>query len=468
MEQWAGVVLAAGEGRRMQSRWPKPLHRVCGKELIRYPVELLQSLGVGRILVVVSPANAAPIGNLLGDRVEYVVQPAVQGTGDAAARAVAALRGGTGSLILLGSDSPLLRVESVRRLTERHLARGSDMTMFTAAGLLAPDLGRVIRDDAGQVVDLVEAADWAGDAYAPAEVNAGVYCFNLAWLEAALPGIAPSPGGEKYLTALAVSGAAREDRNARIDRIDALPSDDPEEIFGVNDRVQLAQVEAIQRWRICERWMKAGVTIQDPASVFIDADVAIGQDTLIRPNTMLLGRTEIGEECEIGPNSVVRDSRLGRRCRVTASMLEEATLEEDVDVGPFSHLRPAAWLEKGVHLGNFVEVKESRLGAGTMAGHFSYLGDAAIGANVNIGAGTITCNYDGQDKHRTTIGPGAFIGCDTMLVAPVTVGREAATGAGAVVNQDVPQGLLAVGVPARIRPRKPRARKPRANRAATD
>ena len=449
MEQWAGVVLAAGQGQRMVSRKPKPLHQVCGKELIRYPVELLQELGIGRILLVVSPVNAGLIHDLLGDDVDYVIQPTPQGTGDAAAMAVAALPEDVEHLVVLGSDSPLIRPESVRQLVERHLAQENDMTMLTAAGMLAPDLGRVVRDEAGEVAGLVEASEWEGDKFAPAEVNAGVYCFNRSWLDGSLAYVYPSPNGEKYLTALVGMGTAAGSR------IDALPSEMPEEIFGVNDRVQLAQVEAIKRWQICEGWMRAGVTIQDPASVFIDAAVAIGQDTVIRPNTMLLGRTVIGEDCEIGPNSVIQNSRVGHRCRIIASMVEESTLEDEVDIGPFSHLRPAAHLERGVHIGNFVEVKESRLGAGTLAGHFSYLGDAAIGANVNIGAGTITCNYDGRDKHRTTIGSGAFIGCDTMLVAPVTVAADAATGAGSVVTKDVPQGLLAVGVPARIRPRKP-------------
>ena len=449
MEQWAGVVLAAGQGQRMVSRKPKPLHQVCGKELIRYPVELLQELGIGRILLVVSPFNAGLIHDLLGDDVDYVIQPTPQGTGDAATMAVAPLPEDVEHLVMLGSDSPLIRPESVRQLVERHLAQENDMTMLTAAGMLAPDLGRVVRDEAGEVAGLVEASEWEGDKFAPAEVNAGVYCFNRSWLDGSLANVYPSPNGEKYLTALVGMGTAAGSR------IDALPSEMPEEIFGVNDRVQLAQVEAIKRWQICEGWMRAGVTIQDPASVFIDAAVAIGQDTVIRPNTMLLGRAVIGEDCEIGPNSVIQNSRVGHRCRIIASMVEESTLEDEVDIGPFSHLRPAAHLERGVHIGNFVEVKESRLGAGTLAGHFSYLGDAAIGANVNIGAGAITCNYDGRDKHRTTIGSGAFIGCDTMLVAPVTVAADAATGAGSVVTKDVPQGLLAVGVPARIRPRKP-------------
>ena len=450
MAEWGGVIMAAGAGRRMRSRLPKPLHPVCGKELIRYPVELLRGLGVRPIAVVVSPANAAAIGSLLGDGVDYISQPSAAGTGDAAARAVAALAGKTERLIILGGDSPLLRAESLRQLTARHLERDNVMTLLTAEGMLAADLGRVVRDDAGRIVELVEAAEEKRADYAPAEVNAGVYCFNRDWLAAALPSLETRRNGEKYLTDLVRIGVNRGDR------IDAMPSEEPEEVFGVNDRVQLAQVEAIRRWQICEGWLQAGVTIQDPASVFIDAEVSIGMDTVIRPNTMLLGNTQIGADCEIGPNAVIRDSQIAEGCRVTASMLEQAVMETGADVGPFSHLRPGTRVESGVHLGNFVEVKESRVGAGTLAGHFCYLGDADIGAGVNIGAGTITCNFDGVDKQPTTIGAGAFIGCDTMLVAPVTVGAEAATGAGTVATKDVPAGLLAVGVPGRIRERKPR------------
>lgn len=450
MEQWAGIIMAAGAGRRMQSRLPKPLHPLCGQELIRYPVELLRGLGVSPILVAVSPANAAAIGNLLGDGVDYVVQPTAAGTGDAAARAVAALDEKAARVIILGGDSPLLRAASLQQLTAQHLSADNVMTLLTAEGMFAADLGRVVRDDAGRIGDLVEAAEENRADYSPAEVNGGVYCFDRAWLAAALESLETRPNGEKYLTDLVRIGAGRGDRIA------AMPSAEPEEIFGVNDRAQLAQVEAIRRWQICEQWLKAGVTIQDPASVFIDAAVSIGMDTVIRPNTMLLGNTRIGADCEIGPNSVIRDSQIGAGCRVTASMLEQAVMETGADVGPFSHLRPGTRLAAGVHLGNFVEVKESKIGPGTLAGHFCYLGDAEIGAGVNIGAGAVTCNFDGQEKHTTVIGDHAFIGCDTMLVAPVTVGAGAATGAGAVVTRDVPAALLAVGVPARIRARQPR------------
>ena len=445
MEKWAGVIMAAGEGSRMVSKLPKPLHRICGKEMVRYPVELLQFLGVGRIVVVVSPSTASPISDALGNDVDYVVQPSPRGTGDAAAWAVSALPAEITDLVLLGSDSPLIRSDSVLQLVNKHQTDHNAMTMLTAPDMLAEDLGRVLRDDGGKIVNLVEARDWEGDVWEPAEINAGVYCFDRGWLQERLAEIEPSPNGEQYLTSLVAPAAQRGDR------VGAVTSEMPEEIFGVNDRVQLAQVEAVMRWQITERHMRAGVTVQDPSSVFIDADVAIGMDTVVRPNTSLLGRTVIGEDCEIGPDSVVRDTRIADGCRVTASMLEEATLEAGVDVGPFSHLRPGAYLEAGVHIGNYVEVKESRLGRGVLAGHFSYLGDASIGAGTNIGAGTITCNFDGRDKHRTTIGEGAFIGCDTMLVAPVEVGDGGATGAGAVVTKDVPANLLAVGVPARIR-----------------
>ncbi len=443
--RWAGVVMAAGQGVRMNSRLPKVLHKLCGKELVRYPVELLQSLGIGRIVVVVSPHNAQAVRELLGEQVEYAVQPAALGTGDALGRAVELLRGQADHLLVQGGDTPLVRRETLQRLMSHHLEQKSKMTLLSATGVASQDLGRVQRDRQGRVVKIVEAKDWQGTADAPSEVNAGIYCFAASWLWESLERVIPSVSGERYLTSLVSLGAAAKAG------VQAVVTGDPSEALGINNRVQLAQLEAIARQRIRERWMLAGVTITDPATVYIDADVTIGQDTVILPNTMLLGKTRIGQECQVGPGSVVRDTTVGHRCRVIASHLEEATLEDEVDIGPYSHLRPGAYLETHVHIGNFVEVKNSRLAAGAVSGHFSYLGDATIGAEVNIGAGTVTCNYDGQDKLQTIIGAGAFIGCDTMLVAPVTVGEGAVTGAGAVVTKDVPPGKLAVGVPARLR-----------------
>ena len=444
MGQWAGVILAAGAGARMKSRLPKVLHSVCGKEMIRYPVELLRRLGIDRIAVVVSPANSSLVENLLGDTAEYVVQPKARGTGDALARAQEILAGKADNLLVLGGDSPLVSEDSVKQLMASHLDFDSTITVLVGQVTAANDWGRIIRDGSGQVTAIVEAVDGNDAPDSPGEINGGVYCFSASWLWENLERIEPGRNGERYITSLAAIGSAAGRK------VTGVAAEDPAELQGVNNRLQLAQVEAVLRHRIRQKWMLAGVTMVDPDSVYIDADVSIGQDTLLLPNTMLLGRTEIGEGCEVGPGSVIRDSTVGSQCRVTASMMEEATIEDSVDIGPFSHLRPEAYLESGVHIGNFAEVKKSRLGSGVMMGHFGYVGDASIGANANLGAGMVTCNYDGKDKHRTVIEAGAFVGCDTMLVAPVKVGAAAVTGAGAVVTDNVPPGRLAVGVPARI------------------
>ena len=452
----AGVVMAAGQGKRMRSRTPKPLHPVCGREMVRYPVELLKEAGASRVVVVVSPENQDALRAVLGDSVEYSVQPQRDGTGGALACCAALLQGQAEQVLVIGGDSPLVSAESLSRLLDKHTAHSAQMTLLTASVEGKTDLGRVVVNN-GRVSRIVEAtfakesdddifnklsANGLPDRL---EVNAGVYCFEAEWMWQAVKKVQPSPSGELYLTDLAAIGACD---GAGVFAADAA---DPLEALGVNDRSQLAMVEEAMRQRIRERWMLAGVTMTDPASAYIDADVAIGMDTVILPNTMLLGRTSIEENCEIGPNSVIRDSAIGNNCRVTSSALEEAVMEDHTDIGPFSHLRPGAYLESGVHIGNYVEVKESRFKTGAVMGHFGYAGDATIGARANIGAGMITCNYDGKDKHRSVVEDDAFIGCDTMLVAPVTVGEGSITGAGAVVTKDIPPARLAVGVPATIK-----------------
>ena len=449
MDQWAGVVLAAGDGVRMRSRLAKVLHRVCGKELIRYPVDLMNQLGIGKVVVVVSPGNGEAVRGLLGDSVEYVIQPAVKGTGDALGRAEDLLKGQADNVMVLTADAPLVRPESVKPLMAAHVDSSRNMTFLTCRTGFAQDFGRVVRDENGQVVEIIEAADNTDTDNEIAEVNGSVYCFRDRWLWDSVESVGAAPSGEKYITSLVRIGSSGNST------VQAITTEDPDELMGVNDRLQLSHVEAVLRQRIRDRWMLSGVTMPDPSTVYIDAEATIGQDTVILPNTSIIGRSVIGEDCEIGPNSVIRDSKLGRGCRATASVLEESTMEDGANIGPFSHLRPGAYLESGVHLGNFVEVKESRFAAGAVMGHFGYVGDASIGAGTNLGAGMVTCNYDGKDKHRTDIGENAFIGCDTMLVAPVTVGAGAITGAGAVVTKDVPAGRLAVGVPAKIRSRNP-------------
>jgi bifunctional UDP-N-acetylglucosamine pyrophosphorylase/glucosamine-1-phosphate N-acetyltransferase len=443
MKEIAGIVLAAGLGQRMKSRLPKPLHKLCGKELVRYPIDLLRECGVERVLVVVSPANRDALHEALGDTVEYVVQPGPLGTGHAVACCAEAVGSTASHVVVIGGDTPLVEMESLSRLLENR--EGRRMGLLTGHDPALHDLGRIVRRD-GKVEGVVEAADAAAagvDEYA--ELNAGVYCFEGAWLWESIGEIAAGLAGEHYLTDLAAI-AAHEAAN-----VETVPAGDPTELLGVNDRVQLARAEAVQQQRLREHWMMRGVTMTDPPSVFIDADAAIGMDTVILPNTMVLGRTTVGEDCEIGPGSMVRDCSIGDGCRVTASVLEESVMESGSDIGPYSHLRPGAYIETGVHIGNFVEVKESRLASGVAMGHFGYVGDASIGARVNVGAGMVTCNYDGKDKHRTVIEEDAFIGCDTMLVAPVTVGAGSITGAGAVVTRNVPPARLAVGIPATIK-----------------
>jgi bifunctional UDP-N-acetylglucosamine pyrophosphorylase/glucosamine-1-phosphate N-acetyltransferase len=348
--------------------------------------------------------------------------------------------------LVLGGDAPLVSEESMQGLINGHVENAHHMSILSGIVQDSNGLGRIDRDYGSKraVRGIIEASDDLNRDGQPVEVNAGVYCFQADWLWENLARITSGKGPERYLTDLAAL-AVEQGAN-----VAALPANDPTEVLGINNRVELANLENIQRRRIREHWMMEGVTISDPSSVMIDAGVTLGQDTVLLPNTILMGNTSIGTNCEIGPGSVVRDSSIGDDCRVTSSAMENAVMESGVNVGPFSHLRPGTYLESGVHIGNYVEVKESRFAAGAVMGHLGYIGDASIGAKVNVGAGTVTCNYDGKDKQRTIVEDGAFIGCDTMLVAPVTIGAGAITGAGAVVTKDVPSARLAVGVPAKI------------------
>jgi bifunctional UDP-N-acetylglucosamine pyrophosphorylase/glucosamine-1-phosphate N-acetyltransferase len=302
----------------------------------------------------------------------------------------------------------------------------------------------VVRGADGELLAVVEAAQATPEQLRLSEVNVGAYCFDAEWLWETLPRLPLSPKGEYYLTDTVAAAVAAGRRVA------VVTTGDEVEAIGVNNRAQLAEAEAALRRRINEQWMLAGVTLLDPATTYIEPGVTLGPDTVVLPNTHLAGRTRVGAGCVLGPNTIVRDTAIGDRCRVECSVLEGATLADEVSVGPFAHLRSGARLERGVHMGNFGEVKNSTLGPGVKMGHFSYVGDATLGAGVNVGAGTITCNFDGVKKSPTTIGAGAFIGSDTLLVAPVTVGPGARTGAGAVVTKDVPPDSLAVGLPARV------------------
>jgi len=386
------------------------------------------------------------LAEALGSAYAYVVQETADGTGGALRRAVAAFSPQTTQIAVINSDTPFISTESLRRLAAAHIRAGAALTLLTAREAQSSGLGRVLYEG-GEVAEIVEASAEGYTRTAEAPVNCGAYCIDAQWLRAVLPKL-PLHGNEYYLTDL-VTLARSSGR-----RVEAVLAEDPWEALGVNTRVDLARAEQELRQRTIERLMLEGVTVMDPATTYVDAGVRVGQDTVIRPNTYLYGKTVIGEECVIGPGSQIVDSQIGNRCKVWSSALEEATLEDDVNVGPFSHLRPGAYICQGVHIGNFGEIKKSRLGRGVKMGHFGYVGDASIGADTNLGAGMITCNFDGIDHHPTEVGEDAFIGSDTMLVAPVKVGARSATGAGAVVTADVPPDTVVVGVPARKIPSK--------------
>ncbi len=432
--------MAAGQGKRMRSSLPKVLHPLAGRPMVRHVIEAARQAGFRRCVVVVGSESDA-LRRAAGENVTFAVQAEPLGTGHAVAQTKDAA-GNAEHLLALNGDVPLITAETLRRLARAHQEQNADLTFLTARVEQAGEYGCVERDGEGRVAAVVEAPERGEATEGLAEINSGQYCFRAGWLWPRLAAIPKSSSGEHYLTSL-IALAVQE--GAALQAIEA----DADEVRGINDRVQLAEAEALLRRRINRAHMMAGVSLVDPATAYIDADVAIGGDTVIEPNVHLRDATVVGEACRIGAGSVLRDATVGNRCVIVSSTIEEATLEDDVDVGPYSHVRPGAQIGAGTHIGNFAEVKNARLGRGVKMGHFSYIGDADVGDGTNIGAGTITCNYDGEAKHRTVIGRGVFIGSDTMLVAPVTLGDGARTGAGSVVTKDVPAGTNVVGAPAR-------------------
>ncbi|MHB9090583.1 MAG: bifunctional UDP-N-acetylglucosamine diphosphorylase/glucosamine-1-phosphate N-acetyltransferase GlmU [Chloroflexota bacterium] len=450
MEQGAvAVVLAAGQGTRMKSKLQKVLHPVAGKAMVEHVLDAVARAGIGQAVLVVG-RNSERVREQLGKRVEYVEQSEQLGTGHAVLQARTLLRDGTDTVLVLYGDTPLVRAETLAALLEVQSAKHPAITMLTAHAADPAGYGRILRDAAGRVRGIVEEASASPAEQAIGEVNSGVYCFRAGWLWPHLDHLTVSPKGEYYLTdlvALAVAEGAG---------VEAVALGDAQETMGVNDRVQLAEAERIARDRIRVALMRGGVTIVDPATCYVDAGVEVGQDTVLMPNTYLRGRTSVGPDCQIGPGTILEDTTVGARCRLLASVLEGAIVDDDVTMGPFCHLRPGAHLGKGAELGNFDEVKKSYIGPGTKMHHFSYVGDAQFGANVNVGAGTITCNYDSEtgNKNQTIVEDGVGLGSDTMLVAPVRVGARSTTGAGSVVTRDIPPDSVAYGVPAVVKRRR--------------
>src|SRR5512139_2191243 len=437
------VLLAAGQGTRMKSDLPKVLHPLCGKPMLWHVLEALRSAATEKPVVIVGH-GAEAVQNYLGDSADCVLQEPQLGTGHAAMQAEPLLKDKTDLVIVTYADMPLLRGETFRQLVETQRLNPGPLTLLTVIADDPRGFGRIVRKPDGTVQAIVEEYVATPEQQQIQELNVGAYCFRAGWLWDALHRIEKNPKkGEYYLTDI-VEIAVREELP-----VQAVVHDDFIETIGINTRVHLSEAEAALRMRINREHMLNGVSMMNSADTYIDAGVKIGRDTLILPNTYIHGRTEIGERNIIGPNAIIRNTKIGSRCKILASVMEGAVLEDDVDMGPFARLRKGAHLMNHVHMGNFGEVKDSTLHDGVKMGHFSYIGNADIGANTNIGAGTITCNYDGEKKYPTEIGEEAFIGSDTMLVAPLKLGAGARTGAGAVVTKNVPEDTLVVGMPAR-------------------
>jgi bifunctional UDP-N-acetylglucosamine pyrophosphorylase/glucosamine-1-phosphate N-acetyltransferase len=436
----AVVILAAGKGTRMKSGRAKVLHEICGWPMLGYSIELAEALAPERRVVVIG-RDAEKVREAFGGRAEWVLQDPQRGTGDAVLQTRQALQGFRGDVLILYGDTPLLRQETVLRLRELKRSRRADLAMLTAP---APLPGRIVRGPDGRVLRIVETTDATPEELAIQEGNTGVYLVGSELLWKGLDQLDDrNAQGELYLTDI-VGGAAAAGL-----RVEALLLDDADEALGINTRAELARAAAIQRRRINERHLAAGVTLVDPATTYLDVDVEIGPDTLIEPGCVIQGPSRLGARVHVKPYCVIESSQL----------------DDDVTVGPCAHLRPGTRLRRGARVGNFVEVKNTDFGEGAKADHLSYIGDADVGAGASFGCGSITVNYDGRDKHRTTVDAGAFVGCNSNLIAPVRVGEQAYVAAGSTVTHDVPPGALGV---ARARQRNVEGWRERRNRRRTE
>ena len=431
MTEKYAVILAAGQGTRMKSKLYKVLHPVCGKAMVDHVLTQLERVGIDQIVTVVGH-GADQVKQLLGDRTTYALQAEQLGTGHAVMQAEDVLGQKDGITLVTCGDTPLFTAETFKQLFAYHEQQGVAATVLTAHTDQPFGYGRIIRDAAGTVAKIVEQKDATPEEAAVQEINTGVYCFNNQELFAALHQLSnDNAQGEYYLTD--VIGILKQAGK----QVGAFQMDDFTESMGVNDRVALANATRVMQQRINTRHMQNGVTMIDPATTYIDADVQIGNDTVIEPGVVLKGKTSIGSDCVIGAHSEIRDSVIEDGVTVTASFLENAVMHKDSNIGPYSHLRPKAEIGVGVHIGNFCEVKNAQIGQNTKVGHLTYVGDATLGKEINIGCGTVFVNYDGMNKHHTNVGDYSFIGSGSNIIAPVEIGDHAYVAAGSTITDDV-------------------------------
>jgi bifunctional UDP-N-acetylglucosamine pyrophosphorylase / glucosamine-1-phosphate N-acetyltransferase len=438
MRPLAAVILAAGQGTRMRCKTPKVVQPVAGRPMILYALELAITLQASPVVVVMGPQAEMIQRRLPASGWQAVEQTEPLGTGHAMRQTEEILKDFPGDVLVLHADVPLLRAETLQRLVETHQRSGAVATLLTAVMEQPGRLGRVIRESAGKVVRIVEALDASEGERAVHEINTGTYCFQASFVYPALHNLtSDNVKGEYYLTD--VIGAACGTGLP----VSAVQSDDWREAVGVDSKADLARAEAIVRQQVLERLMLNGVTIIDPQSTYVHPEVQVGCDTVLHPNTHVLGKTVIGEDCEIWPNTVIRDSTLEEGVIIFPScVISESTIAAGSHVGPFAHLRPESVLGKRVRIGNFVEVKKSSIGDESKASHLSYIGDVVMGKDVNVGAGFIACNYDGETKHETIVDDGVFIGSDSQIIAPLRIGRGAYIATGTTVRKEVPPHAL--------------------------
>ncbi len=434
----AAIILAAGRSTRMRSLLPKPLHPVCGLPMTSHVIRACRAAGVERVVVVIGH-EAQQVRGGLDEDVEYALQHEPRGTADAVRAAMPLLANWSGTVLTLAGDTPLIRPETLRGLMHLRQQSSAAMTMLTMHLEAPTGYGRIVRETTGELLAIVEEKDATPEQRTLTECNPSVYAFEASVLRSALELIDCNNAQKEYYLTDTV-GILREQGA----QVETMLVQDAREVLGVNTRVELAQATNLMRLRLLEKWMLAGVTIIDPASTYVDVDVEIGQDSIVEPGTFLLNGTRTGYGCILGPHSRIERSTLGDGVEVAASWVSDSVLEEGVRVGPFARMRLGSRISTGARVGNFVEIKNTTLGQGTQAMHLSYLGDSEVGARTNIGAGVITCNYDGFSKHRTVVGEDVFVGSHSTLIAPVALGNGAFVAAGSPVTEDVPENALAI------------------------